>query len=64
MIRKNNYSDSVEFGLEAGDGLQARSMTRDYDWGIPVPVDCAEGKSSITHVCDAALSLLLQKNGQ
>jgi len=26
------------------DGLQARSMTRDLDWGIPVPVKGAEGK--------------------
>jgi len=26
------------------DGLQPRSMTRDLDWGIPVPVPGAEGK--------------------
>lgn len=25
-------------------GLQARAMTRDLDWGVPVPVDGAEGK--------------------
>lgn len=27
-----------------GDGLQARSMTRDLDWGVKVPVEGAEGK--------------------
>ncbi|WP_419179950.1 methionine--tRNA ligase [Aureisphaera galaxeae] len=26
------------------DGLQPRAVTRDLDWGIPVPVDGAEGK--------------------
>jgi len=30
--------------LNAGDGLQPRAMTRDLDWGIPVPVEGAEGK--------------------
>ncbi len=30
--------------LDAGEGLQARSMTRDLDWGVPVPVEGAEGK--------------------
>ncbi|MGB1184374.1 MAG: methionine--tRNA ligase [Schleiferiaceae bacterium] len=30
--------------LNAGDGLQPRAMTRDLDWGIPVPVQGAEGK--------------------
>ncbi|MBI1308224.1 MAG: methionine--tRNA ligase, partial [Bacteroidetes bacterium] len=26
------------------DGLQPRAMTRDLDWGVPVPIDGAEGK--------------------
>lgn len=26
------------------DGLKPRAMTRDLDWGVPVPVDGAEGK--------------------
>ncbi|MBC7381577.1 MAG: methionine--tRNA ligase [Bacteroidia bacterium] len=26
------------------EGLQSRAMTRDLDWGVPVPVDGAEGK--------------------
>ncbi|MCE3227685.1 MAG: methionine--tRNA ligase [Bacteroidetes bacterium] len=30
--------------LESGDGLQPRAMTRDLDWGIPVPVEGADGK--------------------
>ena len=30
--------------LDSGDGLQPRAMTRDLDWGVPVPVKGAEGK--------------------
>lgn len=30
--------------LESGDGLQPRAMTRDLDWGVPVPVAGADGK--------------------
>ncbi len=41
---KNNVLGQCRSWLEAGDGLQARSMTRDLDWGIPVPVGGAEGK--------------------
>ena len=41
---KNNVLGQCRSWLEAGDGLQARSMTRDMEWGIPVPVDGAEGK--------------------
>ncbi|GAB3233764.1 methionine--tRNA ligase [Algoriphagus aestuariicola] len=41
---KNNVLGQCRSWLEAGDGLQARSMTRDLDWGIPVPVAGAEGK--------------------
>lgn len=41
---KNNVLGQCRSWLEAGDGLQARSMTRDMDWGIPVPVEGAVGK--------------------
>lgn len=30
--------------LDDGAGLQARSMTRDLDWGIKVPIEGADGK--------------------
>jgi methionyl-tRNA synthetase len=30
--------------LESGDGLQPRAMTRDLDWGVPVPLPEAKGK--------------------
>ncbi|WP_209330539.1 methionine--tRNA ligase [Lunatimonas salinarum] len=41
---KNNVLGQCRSWLEAGDGLQPRSMTRDMDWGIPVPLPEAAGK--------------------
>jgi methionyl-tRNA synthetase len=41
---KSNVYGQCKSWLESGDGLQPRSMTRDLDWGIPVPVEGAEGK--------------------
>lgn len=41
---KTNVYGQCKSWLESGDGLQPRSMTRDLDWGIPVPVEGAEGK--------------------
>ncbi len=41
--KPNVYGQCMSW-LDAGDGLQARSMTRDLDWGIPVPLPDAEGK--------------------
>lgn len=41
--KPNVYGQCMSW-LEAGDGLQARSMTRDLDWGVPVPLAEAEGK--------------------
>jgi len=41
---KTNVYGQCKSWLESGDGLQPRSMTRDLDWGIPVPVAGAEGK--------------------
>ncbi len=41
---KINVYGQCKSWLESGDGLQPRSMTRDLDWGIPVPLKGAEGK--------------------
>ena len=41
---KPNVYGQCKSWLEAGEGLQPRSMTRDLDWGVPVPVDGADGK--------------------
>ncbi len=41
---KTNVYGQCKSWLESGDGLQPRSMTRDLDWGIPVPVEGAQGK--------------------
>jgi methionyl-tRNA synthetase len=41
---KINVYGQCKSWLESGDGLQPRSMTRDLDWGVPVPVKGAEGK--------------------
>jgi methionyl-tRNA synthetase len=41
---KVNVYGQCKSWLETGDGLQPRSMTRDLDWGVPVPVAGAEGK--------------------
>ncbi len=43
---KTNWKDNVrKFATEMlKKGLRARSITRDIDWGIPVPVEGAEGK--------------------
>lgn len=39
---KSNVYGQVKSWLDAG--LRARAMTRDLDWGIPVPLEGAEGK--------------------
>jgi methionyl-tRNA synthetase len=41
---KTNVYGQCKSWLDSGDGLQPRSMTRDLDWGVPVPVAGAEGK--------------------
>ncbi|MBS1635024.1 MAG: methionine--tRNA ligase [Bacteroidetes bacterium] len=41
---KSNVYGQCNSWLESGDGLQPRAMTRDLDWGVPVPVEGAEGK--------------------
>ncbi len=41
---KSNVYGQCKSWLESGDGLQPRAMTRDLDWGVPVPVKGAEGK--------------------
>jgi methionyl-tRNA synthetase len=41
---KTNVYGQCKSWLDAGDGLQARAMTRDLDWGVKVPLPGAEGK--------------------
>lgn len=41
---KSNVYGQCKSWLVSGDGLQPRAMTRDLDWGVPVPVQGAEGK--------------------
>lgn len=41
---KSNVYGQCKSWLDSGDGLQPRAMTRDLDWGVPVPVDGADGK--------------------
>lgn len=41
---KSNVYGQCKSWLESGDGLQPRAMTRDLDWGVPVPVEDASGK--------------------
>ena len=36
------FTDNVKSWID--DGLRPRAVTRDLDWGIPVPVEGAEGK--------------------
>ena len=39
---KSNVYGQIKSWIE--NGLQARAVTRDLDWGIPVPLNGAEGK--------------------
>lgn len=41
---KPNVYGQCRSWLDSGDGLQPRAMTRDLDWGVPVPVEGADGK--------------------
>jgi methionyl-tRNA synthetase len=41
---KPNVYGQCKSWLESGDGLQARAMTRDLDWGVRVPLKDTEGK--------------------
>lgn len=43
---KNDWKPNVYGQVKSwlDDGLKPRAVTRDLDWGIPVPVDGAEGK--------------------
>jgi methionyl-tRNA synthetase len=41
---KPNVYGQCKSWLDSGDGLQPRAMTRDLDWGVPVPLKGAEGK--------------------
>ncbi len=41
--KKNVLGQTLSW-LKEGDGLKPRAITRDLDWGVPVPVEDAEGK--------------------
>lgn len=41
---KPNVYGQCRSWLDSGDGLQPRAMTRDLDWGVPVPIIGADGK--------------------
>ncbi len=41
---KPNVYGQCKSWMDSGDGLQPRAMTRDLDWGVPVPVNGADGK--------------------
>jgi len=43
---RNNWRSTVQGQCKSwlNDGLKERAMTRDLDWGIPVPVEDADGK--------------------
>lgn len=41
---KSNVYGQCKSWLNSGDGLQPRAMTRDLDWGVPVPLAEAVGK--------------------
>ena len=41
---KTNVYGQCKSWLDSGDGLQPRAMTRDLDWGVPVPIKDADGK--------------------
>jgi methionyl-tRNA synthetase len=45
---KTNVYGQCKSWLESGDGLQPRAMTRDLDWGVPVPLE--EGKGKVLYV--------------
>ena len=47
---KSNVYGQCKSWLETGDGLQPRSMTRDLDWGVPVPIDSPEAKGKVLYV--------------
>lgn len=44
--RQNNWKSNVLGQVKSwlDDGLKPRAMTRDLNWGVPVPLDDAEGK--------------------
>jgi methionyl-tRNA synthetase len=41
---KTNVYGQCKSWLDSDDGLQPRAMTRDLDWGVPVPLEDAKGK--------------------
>lgn len=41
---KSNVLGQCKSWIDSGDGLQPRAMTRDLEWGVPVPLPDSEGK--------------------
>ena len=41
---KINVLGQCKSWIDSGDGLQPRAMTRDLDWGVPVPLPDSDGK--------------------
>jgi methionyl-tRNA synthetase len=41
---KSNVLGQCKSWIDSGDGLQPRAMTRDLDWGVPVPLPDSKGK--------------------
>lgn len=48
----NSWRDHVKGQCQSwfNDGLKPRAITRDLDWGIPVPVDTDEAKGKVLYV--------------
>ena len=50
---KNNWKDNVRnfvLGWIDKEGLKERSITRDIDWGIPVPIKGSEARGKVLYV--------------
>lgn len=46
ITRFDNWKSNIKGQCQSwlNEGLQSRAMTRDLDWGVPVPIDGADGK--------------------
>ncbi len=70
MSSEYNWKDNVVQYCKGWfkDGLQDRAVTRDLDWGVPVPLDTAKGKvlyvwiEAVLGYVSATKELSIQKN--
>ena len=44
MTEKGKKNSLIRLAVKARGSVQPRAVSRDLDWGIPVPVEGAEGK--------------------